>query len=188
MFLAFIDSIPFSVKNLLLVLKWWNWEKIGFGWLPVYFIKLQFPEISYSNTKHSFTIYSLLLWNQNLQADLFLDLEQNWKFQHILDNNIISLFDKFYLNKWKVTCLRNHNVVWGHSSRWVMRNGSWNLEELKFLMLWRDAITKADLIHQSLKLGTCLQFQSFSLLVSWQRVWRYAGRCWSYTWELHLET
>lgn len=93
LFLAFIDFVPHSVRDLLLVLKWWNWEKIGLGWLPLSFLKLQFKfaEISYSNPNHSLTIYSLPQWKRNSQA-MFLDLGENWKFQYVLDSNITSVW------------------------------------------------------------------------------------------------
>lgn len=43
--LASIDFVPCSVKDLLLVLNWWNWKKIDFGWHPVSFLNFSLQKL-----------------------------------------------------------------------------------------------------------------------------------------------
>lgn len=83
LFLAVIDFVPCRVKDLLLVLKWWNWNKIGFGWLPISFLRLQFAEIAS-------TICSQLVQNQNLQSVLLMSLEMLEYFRAIIHPYLIS--------------------------------------------------------------------------------------------------
>lgn len=46
-------------------------------------------------------------------------------------------------------------------------------------------MTKATLIKENISLEACIQFQRFSLLVSWQGAWWREGRHWGSSRELH---